>query len=646
MGRNRLCFTKKHFTRCELSVQSGRLPQPGLDEERDGHMSEGPVDRYESLEGIVSFLASVEALRTLERDQLVRIAQAVGSCSLAAREVLIVEGGQPSAQLWVLRDGSLDLLRRDQLVTVMTPGELLGYASLLTQTAPAFTVRARTDCTLYCIPADLSLDLLSREDGVRWLATTQRDALLYAARSLSPMPEVQTLPVTSVMRGAPLVCGPETTVTEAAGLMTQGGRSAILVRAREGLGIVTDTDLREKVVFGGVSRDGPVSAIMTSPVHTISGETLAAEATVAMLARGIHHLPVTGKDSVLIGVVSSADLMSLEGRNPFALRSSFARAQTEDELVAAAVGVSTLFCDLLAAHVEPPLVCRVLTVLHDSLTARLLEFAFERHGAPPVDYAWLVFGSAARHELTLASDQDNGLAYADTDDPAARDYFRRVAEDVNDGLSRCGIEADAHAVLAREDEWRMSASAWTGVFRDCLLGSDGERLMRAAVVFDYRQAAGQLYVERALTEVMHDTPKHARFKAGLGELGSEIRSPLGFRGRLPERLDVKASGLLPIQNLARYHALSRGITIQPTLERLTALAGVDAGRADTYLVLREAYLTMRTVQLDHQAEAVRSRQDPDNMIDTDRLRPLTQATLREALRVVATAQQQLPRHVM
>ena len=100
----------------------------------------------------------------------------------------------------------------------MTAGELLGYASFLTRTAPAFTVRARCDCELYCIPAELGMELLSREDGVRWLATTQRDALLYAARSLAPLPEVQTMPVAAVVRGTPPLCGPETTIARANGL--------------------------------------------------------------------------------------------------------------------------------------------------------------------------------------------------------------------------------------------------------------------------------------------------------------------------------------------------------------------------------------------------------------------------------------------
>ena len=204
----------------------------------------------ESLDDIATFLSGVEAFKTLSREQLVRVAGSVTHRRVRPGEAMIVEGGLPGTQLYVLRDGTLDLLRRDSLVTVMTSYELLGYPSLLTHTAPAFTVRARSECTLYCIPGDLGVELLSREDGVRWLATTQRDALLYAARSLAPLPEVQTLPVTSAARGASRLCEPETTISEAAASMSAEGRSAILVRTRDGLGIVTDTDLREKVVAG------------------------------------------------------------------------------------------------------------------------------------------------------------------------------------------------------------------------------------------------------------------------------------------------------------------------------------------------------------------------------------------------------------
>jgi CBS domain-containing protein len=607
-------------------------------------MTEELRSQGESLEEIAGFLSRVEAFETLSADQLARVAAAVTDRRLVAGETMIVEGGPPTSQLYVLRDGSLDLLRRDSLVTVMTAGELLGYPSLLTGTAPAFTVRARSDCALYCVPGELGVELLSREDGVRWLATTQRDALLYAARSLSPLPEVQTLPVSSVLRGAPPMCDPETPISQAAEMMVAEGRSAVLVRARAGLGIVTDGDLRGKVVIGGVSRDAPVSAIMSAPVHTIGAGAFAAEAGLMMLTLGVSHLPVLDEGGAVVGIVSAGDLMSLEARNPFALRRSLQGARDEDALVAAAGDIPTLFVDLLDARLDAPMVCRVLTVLHDSLTARLLELAFERRGAPPVDYAWLVFGSAARHELTLASDQDNGLAYADTDDPAVDEYFRGVAEDVSGGLTRCGFKPDSHYVTASEETWRRTLSGWKKVFADSLTSKDIVVRGRAAVCFDYRQAAGQLYVTQALTDILREVPAHPGFLKWLARTGSGFRPQVsGFRQKLDRFVDIKKGALLPIQNLARYHALARGITIQATLDRLAAVCDVDAEGAEADRTLREAYLGLKQLQLQHHAEAVREEREPDNVIDTDALRPLARANLQEALREVSAAQSRFPR---
>jgi CBS domain-containing protein len=609
-------------------------------------MTQDLDDPSESLDDVVTTLSGVEAFKTLGRDRLARVASSVTYRRVPAGEAMIVEGGPPTKQLFVLRDGTLDLLRGEALVTVMTSGELLGYPSLLTGTAPAFTVRARSDCTILCIPGHIGVELLSREDGVRWLAASQREALLYAARSLSPLPEVQTLPVTAVMRGAPPLCDHDTTIREAAEIMIAEGRSAILVRAREGLGIVTDADLRHKVVAGGVSREAPVSAIMSAPVRSIGADTLAAEASITMLTLGVSHLPVLDNDGTVIGLVSAGDLMSLEARSPFALRRSLQRAHDEDELVAAADDIPQLFVDLLDARLGSPALPRVLTVLSDSITARLIELALRRHGEPPVHYAWLAFGSAARSELTLASDQDNGLAYADTDDPAVDEYFRRVAEDVNSGLSHCGFEADTHGVLARNDEWRMGASAWVDLFQRCLEGGDNERLLRAAVAFDFRHVSGDLSIVPRLQGVLRETPRHPRFKAGLAELGSEIRSPLGFRQRLAGTIDIKRSGLLPVQNMARHHAFAHGITIQSTVERLAAVCEVDAEAAECDRTLRESYLDLQQLQLEHHAGGVHTGRKPDNIIDTDALRPLTRVRLREALRAVAAAQERLPRHAV
>jgi len=589
----------------------------------------------------VRFLSRVAPFKDVSADELAEIAAAIRERAVAAGEAILVEGGPPGEELYVVRLGTLELLHKDAYVAVVSAGDVVGHPTLLTGLAPEFTTRAREDSLLYCLPRDVAMELLTRPSGVQWMAANSRERLLQAAGTLRALPDVRTMPVTSVTRSKPLFCDPDTSIREAAKIMIAEKRSAILVRSREGpgiSGIVTDVDLRNKVVVEHVSRHAPVTAIMSAPVHTIGAEVLAPEAGIAMMSAGVNHLPVLGDDGTVVGILSASSLMTLESRSPFALRRELMAARTEDELVAASADIPKLFLDLMTARLDAPSVTRVLTVLHDTLTACLLELVIDRLGEPPVPYAWLAFGSAARSELTLASDQDNGLAFDDTDDPAVADYFRVLARDVNTGLARCGLPADPHGVLASNRAWRMTISGWRAVFEDCLQGKDLDRMARASVSFDYRQVAGELYVDKVLTDVMRKAPEHRRFLNGLIQLGTRVRPPLGFRGKLEGSIDIKKNGLVPIQNYARYYAFASGITSASTLERLAAIREVAGEDVIPDTILRDAFISMQHLQLRHHANRLRNGLTVDNIIETWTLPPLTRASLQEALREVVAAQ--------
>ena len=130
---------------------------------------------------------------------------------------------------------------------------------------------------------------------------------------------------------------------------------------------------------------------------------------------------------------------------------------------------------------------------------------------------------------------------------------------------------------------------------------------------------------------------------GLAQLGTRMRVPLGFRQRLEGSIDIKKDGLVPIQNLARYYAFARGITAHSTVERLIAVRESDGEETVAERSLREAYLSMAHLQLRHHANAIRNGRPLDNIIDTATLRPLTKATLQEAMREVAAVQSRFPR---
>jgi CBS domain-containing protein len=600
-----------------------------------------PVAHPARIADRVRFFRRVPPFRDLPVEELERIAASLRERAVAQGENILVEGGPPGEELYVVRLGTFALMHKDAYVAVVSAGEVIGHPTLLTGLAPEFTVRAREDSLLYCVPRDEAVSVLGHPAGLQWMAANLRERLLQAAGTMRALPDVRALPVTSVTRSKPLFCDPDTTAQKAAEIMIAEKRSAILVRGPGGhgvQGIVTDVDLRNKVVVGHISRHAPVTEIMSSPVHTIGAGVLAPEASIAMLTAGVNHLPVLDDDGEVVGILSASNLMSLEGRSPFALRRSIMAARDDDELIAAAEDIPKLFLDLMTAHLDAPSVTRVLTVLHDALTSRLLELVIDRLGEPPVPFAWLAFGSAARAELTLASDQDNGLAFDDTDDPAVADYFRVLARDVNTGMARCGLPADPHGVLASNRAWRMPLSQWRATFEDCLLGKDLDRMARASVSFDYRQVAGELYVDKVLTDVIREAPERRRFLEGLIKLGTRVRPPLGFRGKLEGSIDIKKNGLVPIQNYARYYAFASSITAASTLERLSAVVEVCGDDLIPELALREAFISMQHLQLRHHAHRLRHGRPVDNIIETWTLPPLTRASLQEALREIVSAQ--------
>src|SRR5438034_4746300 len=302
-------------------------------------------------------------------------------------------------------------------------------------------------------------------------------------------------------------------IRDVARLMTEAVSTVASVRMNSAFGIVTDDELRERVVGGDVATDDPVSAVAVDPAPTVRADQLAVEAMIDLLERDLDHIVVLDGPKVL-GTVSAHELVGLEGRSPLTLRRALLRARDEDELVQACARLPKVFLALMDADLAPPDVGRVLALAEDAATLKLIDFSIERHGPAPVPWAWLALGSAARRELTLSSDQDNALAYSGNGrDPEVDAYFERVATDVNAGLARCGLGADAADVLARNAEWRMSEGEWIRIFEECFEHPDRSHLVRAAVSFDFRHVAGGLEIVPPLVERIRSTPKHPDFIA-------------------------------------------------------------------------------------------------------------------------------------
>ncbi len=607
------------------------------------------------MENLDTFLARYPPFDSLSAGELATVVAGAREISYEIGEEALVEDGSPAAGLWVVLSGSMEIVHEGEAIQVLEPGELFGHPSLLTGMAPAFSVRAHEPSSCALLSPELGRRVLGTEAGAAYVAQSMRKRLTHAGHTVHGLLDVGTTPVSAIMRRASF-CGAQETVRAAAEQLGQPGVAALLVELpgadgdRE-IGIVTDAEVRAAIVAGGGALERPVAQIARAPVPTVPVGQLAVEATIDMLAAGGEVVAVLDGDRV-VGVLSAGDLLGLDARSPIALRHTILGSPDEDALVRAVEHLPRLFLLLVRAGVPPRDLGRVLTLQHDAVVARLADFSIWRIGAAPVAWAWLNLGSAARREFTLASDQDNALAYADPPTGSEIEvdaYFERLGADVNAGLARCGIGVDNNGVLAGKRLWRMSKSGWLRTFDECFEIPDESHLIRATVGFDFRPGSGGLAVAGELTSRVRAARDHPQFMRLMARTAIGYPVPLSFRGQLsvgrdgdpPGRLDIKRGAIIPLVNLVRFHALANGITISNTLDRIEAVAHVGGLESEAADALSEAFTVISGIRFEHHAELIAGGSAPDNLIDPEALRPIARADLRAALSEVKRAQKQL-----
>ena len=589
-------------------------------------------------------------------DDLARVAAVTETEVFPRGKTIFSQGAGPVEYLWVVRSGSVEVIHDGRLLDLLGPGELFGHASMISGLPTGFEARAAEDTVCYRIPADVMRPLLVRPDVLRFVAQSIVDGAVAAAPADPRSDPVQSR-VATLIRTPPLVCQGSEPVREAARRMTDQGASAVLVPHGDTFGIVTDRDLRSRVIAAGLSPDAPVSAIMTEPAYTVTADRLGGDVLLDMLERNVHHIPVLSAAGEVVGVVDDGDLVAAEGRKPLLLRRAIALADSPADLAAVAAGLNPTIIALHDARVAAEHVAAVRSVVLDALTRRLVELAVRDAGEPPVPFTWFALGSLARREAVPSSDVDSALAWDDESPEASgRDpgqvsgYLGRVTQAVDEGLRACGMSPDAHGASAANPLFARSLASWHRAARSLSEDPTQEKaLILVSVITDSRPVwSTRGSVVSGLWEARSD-PDHPYLLRLLARFALSFRPPTGFlrdfvvehSGERRGQLDIKHGGLIPIVDLARWAGMAAGIASASTLERLRAAEAAGTMDSAEARTLMEAFGFIFSLRLDHQVEQLRHGQAPDDFIDPKTLNPLARSYLREAFRAVASVQANL-----
>ncbi|MBY6063616.1 hypothetical protein CWI80_03610 [Pseudidiomarina sediminum] len=569
---------------------------------------------------------------------------------------------QHSPALFIVRSGAFDLFTPEhQLIERLESHDLFGFPSLLTGRAVVNTLEVVEDGIVFLISDDDFAALRQQHRGFeqyfiraheqRLLSqqsmTTQFSGGSASSRKRDTSDGLQQL-LGQVLTRTPVVLPSTATIQQAAQRMRDEKVSSILVVDDATLvGILTDRDLRNRVVAQGLDFNLHINAVMTQAPATLTARQSLLDALTLMAQENIHHVPVLDPESARpLGMLTNTDLMKQQRSEPVMLIGALNKARSTAALIREAQQVPDYLHTFALRVADAAAVGRVLASLTDTMTRKLIHFYEQEHGVAPAAYVWLAFGSQGREDQTLSSDQDNGLLLADGLNAEQHAWFAGLGEFVCEGLAACGIPKCPGNIMASNPECRLSLQGWLERFQRWTSAPTPKALMYCQIFFDSRNVMGSKRLYQRYRERVAELGRSEFFLGNLARLQARVQVPLGlfnrFRGtetgKDSDWIDIKRYGIALVNDIVRVYSLHAGITAPRTLERLALLQKSRLLSAKDNQALADVWQFLTQLRLQHQLQ-VWGTEAPKNALDPDALGPLARRQLKSAFGILKNAQQ-------
>jgi CBS domain-containing protein len=606
---------------------------------------------------VLDFLRRHPPFSNLPDKELGSVANTVEVAYYRAQST-ILQLGQDNDQWYVIRSGGVEVFRRDgQLYNRLGEGDFFGEQSLMLNRPVRFPVTAFEDTLIYLIDKAIFNHLFDHyEDFADFVEVEDATRLRQSISRREDANEVLTARVDTLITDLPVTVPSTMTVHQAAIRMTEENLSSVLVISAEQasnqpqptiIGLVTDLDIRRRLVANGLSSEIPVADIMTTELIYVQSHQFIFEAMMLMLKHNVQHLPVLKKNQ-LIGLIGHLDILRYESQNSLFVVKNIFSGQSVDELAALTHDVQGCFTRMVHQDANSQMIGSAMAVVGRSFKQRLCELGEAHLGQPPVPYCFLALGSMARGEQLIVTDQDNAIILDNAYQPALHgDYFEALANFVSDGLARCGYSYCTGDIMATNAQWRQPLAVWQQYFSQWIEQPSAESLLHSAIFFDLEGVWGQTHWAEQLNRLIRQkSHKNSRFLACMARNALLRTPPLGFfkdfvmetDGRQTNSINMKRRGTAPIADLVRVHALAIGSSARNTFERLEDIIEAEILPPGRGLDLRDALEFIAMVRIRHQALDIELKRDPDNNIEPENLSDFDRKNLKEAFQILSSAQ--------
>ena len=591
---------------------------------------------------VEDFLNTSAPFDMLDKEQKLELVKHTELIYLTADNVGDLQKGR--ASLFLIQNGQFSVQDSDAPLRHLSEGDYFGYTNIMEKRNFSLSISVDSPGLVYCFEASAVIPLFELPAIRNFFDGLRNNALQNHAISDSNSMWLYK-GLEDVINKSPVSVDVETSITVAAQIMTNQKVSSLLVTREDKLiGIITDRDLRSRVVAASLDIHLPVSHIMTPNPAQIMGNRTLFDALALMTERNIHHLPVIDQQTLVpLGMVTASDIIRHQRGNVLFIIGELSKAENLYELTRLSWQLPHYFSAHAKKAGDYDIAGKILSQATDIMTRKLIGFFQQANGKAPMMFAWLVYGSQAREDQTMGSDQDNGLLLAERPSEAQAEYFAKMADYVCNGLAKCGIKLCDGNIMASNSKLRLSLEEAIEEAKRWVKAPTKDAIMHFNIFLDVRCAAGDISLFKQLQRQRAPLMKQNMFLAALTRNSNEISVPLSMfqkfiyeKGRKEKDvIDLKTRAVALINNIARIYALADGVTLPNTLARLDALSENSQLSKRDATNLRDIWLFLNRLRWRHQLE----NKVTDNRVSVSSLSSIEKHQLKAAFKAIERTNQ-------
>ena len=409
--------------------------------------------------------------------------------------------------------------------------------------------------------------------------------------------------VSSLIKREPLCITPGESVQSAAELMSAHGVSSIMVMDNTQLiGIVTDRDLRNRVVSKGFNTQLPIKQIMTEAPAFLTQHKTIFDAICVMNTRGIHHLPIVNEDSgSVLGMVTNTDISKQQRSNLLFMMSDLSNANNLQELAGFAWRIPEYVSDTANQASDAQIASKIVAQSIDIVTRKLINWYEKENGEAPLAYCWLALGAQAREDQLLPTKQSNAILLARSPSHSEAEYFTALANYVCMGLGECGIKLASNNLMACNPELQLSVDDAMDELKACLSHQNTVDMTALISTLDLRTVAGNDNVLQKFLLARAKLFENKTFITHLFSLNMEakmMQHDMASVEHMTNNSDIFSMCnmcLARINKLISFYALAKNIPELSTLKRLHSLSHSGLLISEHFDDLTNAWLFLNTL---------------------------------------------------